>query len=67
MKGIRVVAAIAAFAVTTALGAQGLDSRTGANKVPITVGVPRGLQGADKTQALKMAAPALAPHPPTVR
>src|ERR1700675_3214553 len=59
MKGIRVVAAIAAFTITTVLGAQGLDSPVAASKLPITVGVPRGLQGVVKPQALRAAAPAL--------
>jgi hypothetical protein len=59
MKGIRVVAAIAAFTVTTVLGAQDLDSHNTANKAPVTVGVPRGLHGVLKPQALTAAAPAL--------
>jgi hypothetical protein len=57
---LRIIAAVAALSVTTLLGAQGLDSHVTANKVPITVGVPRGVQGVVKPQALRAVAPALA-------
>jgi hypothetical protein len=56
----RVVTAIVAFTVTTVLGAEVLNSQISANKLPVTVGVARGLHGVLKPQALKAAAPALA-------
>jgi hypothetical protein len=56
----RVIASVAAIALSTIVGAQSITSESSHNRLPITVRVPRGMQNLVKPQYLRAAAPAIA-------